>query len=222
MNPVPCWRVEEDGSTIFVRAKIDVPPAQMGEPDPNIRSVVIVGGGAAGNAAAEMMRRQGFAGELIMLCADDALPYDRPNLSKDYLAATASEDWIPLRTPDFYSEQKIDVRLNASVQSIDRPGPPSCLRTEADFRSTDYSSRPEPTPFGSMYLEPGYRASIICAPSTIAARSSRKPPTLKKSSSSARASSASRRRLRSDTAISKSTSSDHRRGRSNKSWARAR
>jgi apoptosis-inducing factor 3 len=122
LNPVPCWRVEEDGSTIFVRAKIDVPPAQMGEPDPNIRSVVIVGGGAAGNAAAEMMRRQGFAGELIMLSADDALPYDRPNLSKDYLAGTASEDWIPLRTPDFYSEQKIDVRLNASVQSIDAAG----------------------------------------------------------------------------------------------------
>ncbi len=122
LNPVPCWRVEEDGSTIFVRAKIDVPPAQMVEPDPNIRSVVIVGGGAAGNAAAEMMRRQGFAGELIMLSADDALPYDRPNLSKDYLAGTASEDWIPLRTPDFYSEQKIDVRLNASVQSIDATG----------------------------------------------------------------------------------------------------
>ena len=69
-----------------------------------------------------MMRRQGFAGELIMLSADDALPYDRPNLSKDYLAGTASEDWIPLRTPDFYSEQKIDVRLNASVQSIDAAG----------------------------------------------------------------------------------------------------
>jgi NADPH-dependent 2,4-dienoyl-CoA reductase/sulfur reductase-like enzyme len=54
-----------------------------------------------------------------MLSADDALPYDRPNLSKDYLAGNASEDWIPLRTPDFYKDQNIDVRLNARVVVID-------------------------------------------------------------------------------------------------------
>jgi apoptosis-inducing factor 3 len=121
LNPVPCWRVEveEDGSTIFVRAKVDVPPVHVVKPDPNIKSVVIVGGGAAGNAAAEMLRRQGFNGDVTMLSADDALPYDRPNLSKDYLAGTASEDWIPLRTADFYKEQNIAVRLNARVKRID-------------------------------------------------------------------------------------------------------
>jgi NADPH-dependent 2,4-dienoyl-CoA reductase/sulfur reductase-like enzyme len=80
---------------------------------------VIVGGGAAGNAAAEMLRRQEFKGTVTILSADDALPYDRPNLSKDYLAGNASEDWIPLRTPDFYNEQKIDVRLKTRVVAID-------------------------------------------------------------------------------------------------------
>jgi NADPH-dependent 2,4-dienoyl-CoA reductase/sulfur reductase-like enzyme/nitrite reductase/ring-hydroxylating ferredoxin subunit len=119
LNPVPCFRVEESNGKVFVRAKIDVTPKPQVKPDSHIRSVVIVGGGAAGNAAAEMMRRQGFEGSITMLSADDALPYDRPNLSKDYLAGNASEDWIPLRTPDFYKEQKIDVRIGTRVTSID-------------------------------------------------------------------------------------------------------
>jgi NADPH-dependent 2,4-dienoyl-CoA reductase/sulfur reductase-like enzyme/nitrite reductase/ring-hydroxylating ferredoxin subunit len=119
LNPVPCFRIEERGSTIFVREKIEKAPAQQVKPDSHIRSVVIIGGGAAGNAAAEMLRRQDFKGSVTMLSADDALPYDRPNLSKDYLAGNASEDWIPLRTPDFYKDQNIDVRLNARVVVID-------------------------------------------------------------------------------------------------------
>jgi apoptosis-inducing factor 3 len=122
LNPVSCWQVEQTGSEIFVRQKIESPKFEkLVEPKKDIKTIIIIGGGAAGNAAAEMLRRQGFAGDLIMLSADDALPYDRPNLSKDYLAGTASEDWIPLRTSDFYSEQKIDVMLNASVTSIDVP-----------------------------------------------------------------------------------------------------
>ena len=84
-----------------------------------MKSVVIIGGGAAGNAAAEMLRRQGFEGSVTMLSADTALPYDRPNLSKDYLAGTASEDWIPLRSANFYKKHNIDVRLTTRVVSID-------------------------------------------------------------------------------------------------------
>jgi len=119
LNPVPCFRIEESDGRIFVRGKIDVAPKQQVKPDSHIRSVVIVGGGGAGNAAAEMMRRQGFEGTITIMSADDALPYDRPNLSKDYLAGNASEDWIPLRSPDFYKEQKIDVRIGTRVASID-------------------------------------------------------------------------------------------------------
>ena len=82
-------------------------------------SIVIVGGGAAGNAAAEMLRREGYAGRLTMLSADESVPYDRPNLSKNYLAGSAPEDWIPLRSPEFYKEQNIDLKLGARVAAID-------------------------------------------------------------------------------------------------------
>src|SRR5208282_811644 len=81
--------------------------------------IVIVGGGAAGFAAAEMLRRRQFEGEIVMLSSDDAPPVDRPNLSKDTLAGSAPEDWVPLRAESFYADNAIDLRLGATVAGID-------------------------------------------------------------------------------------------------------
>jgi apoptosis-inducing factor 3 len=122
LNPVACWRVEQRDGMIFVREKQTSPSARKGASDGMPRAVVIVGGGAAGNAAAEMLRREGFEGGITMLSADDELPYDRPNLSKDYLAGKAPEAWIPLRSAEFYQRKGIDVRLGARVASIDAAG----------------------------------------------------------------------------------------------------
>jgi NADPH-dependent 2,4-dienoyl-CoA reductase/sulfur reductase-like enzyme len=69
-----------------------------------------------------MLRRQGFNGSIVMLSDDDAAPVDRPNLSKDYLAGNAPEDWVPLRGDDFYTEQRIDLRLKTTVTAIDTRG----------------------------------------------------------------------------------------------------
>ena len=80
---------------------------------------MIVGGGAAGFAAAEMLRRQDYKGGIVMLSNDDAAPVDRPNLSKDYLAGNAPEEWIPLRGDDFYADNAIELRLKANVTAID-------------------------------------------------------------------------------------------------------
>ena len=80
---------------------------------------MIIGGGAAGFAATEMLRRQHFQGSIVMLSDDDAPPVDRPNLSKDYLAGNAPEDWVPLRADSFYTEQGIDLRLKTTVAGID-------------------------------------------------------------------------------------------------------
>src|SRR5262249_22973029 len=108
---VSCWRAEKVGDKVFVREKLSEPAKKPSGKLP--ASVVIVGGGAAGLAAAEMLRREGYDGSVIMLSADDSSPVDRPNLSKDFLAGTASEDWIPLKPPDFYTSKKIDLVLNS-------------------------------------------------------------------------------------------------------------
>jgi NADPH-dependent 2,4-dienoyl-CoA reductase/sulfur reductase-like enzyme/nitrite reductase/ring-hydroxylating ferredoxin subunit len=117
LNDVACYRVDKRGERFFVTAKIDKKPARKPKSSP--ASVVIVGAGAAGNAAAEMLRREGYDGPITLISADKFLPYDRPNLSKDYLAGTAPEDWIPLRSADFYREQKIDTFTNTSASAID-------------------------------------------------------------------------------------------------------
>ena len=62
-----------------------------------------------------MLRREGYDGDLTMISADDSPPCDRPNLSKDFLAGKAQDDWIPLRPPEFYAERRIDLVLNARV-----------------------------------------------------------------------------------------------------------
>jgi NADPH-dependent 2,4-dienoyl-CoA reductase/sulfur reductase-like enzyme/nitrite reductase/ring-hydroxylating ferredoxin subunit len=118
---VPCWRVERDGGRIRVREKLPA-PARPRRGAGGAARMVIIGGGAAGFAAAEMLRREAEGGEVTLISADDAPPYDRPNLSKDYLAGTAPEDWIALRPPEFYAKNGIDLRLGTRVTAIDLTG----------------------------------------------------------------------------------------------------
>ncbi len=123
LDPIPCWRTERLGDTVYVREKLPEPGSRPTDDLAVVpTSVVIVGGGAAAEAAAEMVRREGYTGSVTMISADDALPCDRPNLSKDYLAGTAREDWIPLRSNDFYKEQEIDLVLGSRVSSLNLPG----------------------------------------------------------------------------------------------------
>ncbi|MGD9538839.1 MAG: FAD-dependent oxidoreductase [Gammaproteobacteria bacterium] len=116
-----CWEVEHRGGRISVREKRDRPrpspkrTTASGAPN----RIVIVGGGAAGFAAAEMLRREGYEDSLVMLSQDDAPPVDRPNLSKDYLAGSAPEEWVPLRPDSYYSDNAIDLRLHTDVAGID-------------------------------------------------------------------------------------------------------
>src|SRR5438477_1356149 len=117
LTDVSCWKIEKRGQQFFVTGKIDKKPARRPKSSPS--TVVIVGAGAAGNAAAEMLRREGDDGLITLIGGDKFLPYDRPNLSKDYLAGTAPEEWIPLRPPEFYREQNIDTVTNTSVTLID-------------------------------------------------------------------------------------------------------
>ncbi len=119
LDPIQCWHTEQAGENVFVKEK--VVPAAPRQVSTTVQpsSIIIVGGGAAGLAAADMLRREGYGGPLTMISADNAPPCDRPNLSKDFLAGTAPEEWIPLRPPEWYSERKIDLVLNARATSLD-------------------------------------------------------------------------------------------------------
>jgi NADPH-dependent 2,4-dienoyl-CoA reductase/sulfur reductase-like enzyme len=122
LTALAVWKVEREGDRIFVREKREQPkPRTKGVIEAPDR-IVIVGGGAAGFAAAEMLRRQDYRGSITMLSNDDAPPVDRPNLSKDYLAGSAPEDWLPLRPDEFYKDNAIDLRLKTEVASIDPRG----------------------------------------------------------------------------------------------------
>src|SRR4051812_44321494 len=117
LNALAVWQVEHEGGRIFVQQKRERSKAAAGASAGAPGRIVIVGGGAAGFAAAEMLRRQEFRGSITMLSAEAAAPVDRPNLSKDYLAGSAPEDWLPLRPDGFYAEAGIDLKLESNVTS---------------------------------------------------------------------------------------------------------
>jgi apoptosis-inducing factor 3 len=120
LSPLACWSVEQRSGKIFVREQAaQAQPKRVAPSGATPEKIVIIGGGAAGFAAAERLRRARYQGSIVMLSNDDAPPVDRPNLSKDYLAGTAPEDWVPLRPDSFYSENGIDLRLTAQVAGID-------------------------------------------------------------------------------------------------------
>src|SRR5437899_4857112 len=118
LNPVACWQVRRANGRVMVAGKSEAATpsrAPAGAPS----AVVIVGGGPAGAACAEALRRGGYAGSVTLVAPEPPGPVDRPNLSKDYLAGTAPEEWIPLRPPEFYAEQRIDFVAGDPVARID-------------------------------------------------------------------------------------------------------
>jgi NADPH-dependent 2,4-dienoyl-CoA reductase/sulfur reductase-like enzyme/nitrite reductase/ring-hydroxylating ferredoxin subunit len=126
LTPVACWHVERRGEHVIVKQKVErdalAPTFPLSTDRPNdVRRVVIVGAGAAGSAAAEMLRRCGFTGSVTVVDEEPDSPYDRPNLSKDFLAGSASEEWIPLRPEGFYAAHQIEI-VRATASRIDIGG----------------------------------------------------------------------------------------------------
>ena len=140
LGPLPRWAVEVRDGRIMVGAKLPAltrsartAPAGAAAPE----SVVIVGGGAAGEAAATALRFHGYQGPVTMLSAEDSLPPDRPNLSKDYLAGTAPVEWVPVRDAAYYEKQGITLHRGVRVVTLD-PGRKQL--TTADGRDFQYGA----------------------------------------------------------------------------------
>jgi NADPH-dependent 2,4-dienoyl-CoA reductase/sulfur reductase-like enzyme/nitrite reductase/ring-hydroxylating ferredoxin subunit len=110
LNPVSCFNVVRHNDMVMVEGKKAVDfrvPCKL-----NPSSIVIVGAGAAGAACADMLRAKGYSRPITLAGDEEPGPVDRPNLSKDYLAGTASEDWIPLRTREYYESIHVDLVTN--------------------------------------------------------------------------------------------------------------
>ncbi|QKG58241.1 FAD-dependent oxidoreductase [Hymenobacter sp. BRD128] len=136
LDDLPTYAVREANGRILVQvpasppASTDDPTATPtaevgGEPSAPVgapvdtRTFVIVGGGAAGEFAAQALRREGFAGRVVLVSADEKLPSDRTKLSKAYLAGKAKAETMPLRQPEFYAQQKIELLTNTRVTGLD-------------------------------------------------------------------------------------------------------
>lgn len=137
------WRVDVDGSKAFVTSKLDERPMDPTQARNSPENVIIIGGGAAGLACASELRRLGYRRAITMLSADSDAPYDRPNLSKDYLAGSAAEEWLPLRSDSWYSDNAIDLRLGVEV-----------VRIDPDARTVDLASG-EVLPFDRLLIATG-------------------------------------------------------------------
>jgi NADPH-dependent 2,4-dienoyl-CoA reductase/sulfur reductase-like enzyme/nitrite reductase/ring-hydroxylating ferredoxin subunit len=121
LSSIPCYQVVRQDDQVRVGERL-AEPKPAARPVEAVQRIVIVGAGAAGHAAAETLRREGYSGALVMIGADGSLPVDRPNLSKDYLAGTAPDEWLPLRPREFFEEHAIELVLGARALSLDAAG----------------------------------------------------------------------------------------------------
>jgi len=124
LSPVATYNVGLRDGSVVVSGKRDRPGsvrprAQRGSAP---ASVAIVGAGAAGNSVAEELRHLGFEGDITLIDHDVQAPYDRPNLSKDYLAGKAPEEWIPLHPRPYYEQLGVELLLGRRVTSLDPTG----------------------------------------------------------------------------------------------------
>jgi NADPH-dependent 2,4-dienoyl-CoA reductase/sulfur reductase-like enzyme/nitrite reductase/ring-hydroxylating ferredoxin subunit len=121
LDDLPSFEVRVDGDNIYVKVPQDAPdrstPTMSARDDSDRQVYAVVGGGAAAAYAVESMREAGFTGRIVMISAEDEVPYDRPNASKEYLQDEAPEEWMPLRPDDFYTQHGIE-RLHAEVTSV--------------------------------------------------------------------------------------------------------
>ena len=81
--------------------------------------IVIVGAGHGGAQAAVQLRQQGFAGSIAIIGDEPELPYERPPLSKDYLAGEKSFDRMLLRPPAFWTERAVEILVATRVTAVD-------------------------------------------------------------------------------------------------------
>ena len=126
LNALPHFDVRVEGENVIVNVPEDaedyrIPTMAKYNPDEDSRDFVIIGAGAAGNAAAETLRQDGFKGRIVMVTRENDLPYDRPQLSKGYLADDEPDSPI-LRSEKFYADHDIEILTEHEVVRVEASG----------------------------------------------------------------------------------------------------
>jgi apoptosis-inducing factor 3 len=116
--PVACYQVERQGPLIKIGKKREPELKSVPSAARAPKRVVILGAGAAGAACAEMLRAEGYTGAVTLIGAEDPGPVDRPNLSKDFLAGSAPEEWTALGGPGRYREIGVELMPNDPVRAL--------------------------------------------------------------------------------------------------------
>lgn len=123
LDALACFDLTIDGANIVVQLPQNPPdrstPPMSRRDSTSSQVAAIIGGGAAGYMAAQTLREDGFTGRIVLITREDRAPYDRPNLSKDYLHGHADPEWMPLRPDDFFEQHDIELMLNREVTSVD-------------------------------------------------------------------------------------------------------
>ena len=166
LDDLPTFAVREAGGRILVQVP-PTPPASTDKPEAtptaevggtppaaaatpaDARTFVIVGGGAAGEFAAQTLRREGFAGRVVVVSADEKAPYDRTKLSKAYLAGKAKPAALPLRTADFYAAQKMELLTATRATGLDLKKQEISLLGQS------------PLPYDQLLLAPGTTPNLL-------------------------------------------------------------
>ncbi|HEY4794460.1 MAG TPA: FAD-dependent oxidoreductase [Mycobacterium sp.] len=98
------------------------------------KTFVVVGGGLGGAKAAEALRENGFDGKVVLLADEEYLPYERPPLSKEFLAGKKKLSDFTVHDSEWYRDNKIDLRLNTEAVAIDRKAHTIALADGNDLR----------------------------------------------------------------------------------------
>ena len=104
-----------DSLTVDTSAKID---KQVENDKLTDTHTIIVGGGGAGFMTAHQLRNTGYGGKITLVSAEDKAPYNRPLLSKAFLAGNMPEEKLLLGGTDWASKHDIELRLNQTVSEV--------------------------------------------------------------------------------------------------------
>lgn len=124
LNALPHFEVQIDGENVNIKLPENpsdhrIPEMASCDAAKDTRVFAILGGGAAGYAAAQTLREDGYCGRIVMISRESRVPYDRPNLSKEYMQGKAEPEWMPLRPEEFFKKHGIELMMKKEVNKID-------------------------------------------------------------------------------------------------------